>query len=340
MPANLLETWKKLKARADDADSLVLERMAKAYATGYARIDPQVRMLTEQIEALQASGKLTTSQIKNSAAYKNLITAVTRELDDYSAYMRTELSTAVTESAQRGLFDGNELLLAGVAMALGVEVKDVPKNTILYPNDKTLEFLADYLNPEGALYGKIYNLAGFYADEIASGIIERVGQGMNPRVIAEWITDEYGMGLTDSMRMCRTAQLYSYRQASALVRRENADIINYDVWCAELDDRTCDSCIAMHGTLAPAGTVCNDHHNGRCDYVAWVKGADNPIEQTGEAWFNEQDEATQRGIMGDAKWEAWNEGKFEFSALSKEYENDVFGTMRGTASLKDLLGDE
>jgi len=339
MPAKLTDVWNKLKNEADDADSLVLERMANAYATGYMRIDPQVQALTEQLEALQKIDKLTTAQVKQSAAYKNLIASVTRELDDYSAYMRTELSAAVTDSAKRGMFAGNELLLAGVALALGIEVKDIPKDTILRPNDKTLDFLAKYLDPDGALFGKIYNQAGFYADEIAAGILERVGQGLNPRVIANWITDEYGYPLTDAMRQMRTSQLYSYREANANTRRENADILEGDVWCAELDDRTCDSCIAMHGTVAPAGTVCNDHHLGRCEYLPWVKGMPNPIEQTGAEWFTQQDEATQRNVMGDAKFEAWNDGKFEFSALSREYENDVFGTMRGSTPLKDLIGE-
>jgi len=339
MPAKLTDVWKKLKAEADDADSLVLERMANAYATGYVRVDPQVQALTEQLEALQKSGTLTAAQVKQSAAYKNLIASVTRELDDYSAYMRTELSAAVTESAKRGMIAGSELLLAGVALALGVEVNDIPKDTILRPNDKTLDFLAKYLDPDGALFGKIYNLSGFYADEIAAGILERVGQGLNPRVIANWISDEYGYPLTDAMRQMRTSQLYSYREANAAMQRENADVLQGVVWCAELDDRTCDSCISMHGQVFPVGSEANDHHNGRCAMLPWVNGAENPIGQTGEDWFKSQDEETQRNVMGDAKFEAWNDGKFEFSALSHEYENDVFGTMRGSTPLKDLIGE-
>ena len=339
MPPKLLDVWQKLKAQADGADSLVLERIANAYMSGAVRVDAQTTALIEQIEAMQKSGTVTSAQIKQTAAYKNLIATVTRELDDYSAYMRTELSVAVTESAKRGMFAGNALLLAAVAASLGVEVKDVPKGTILTSNDKSLDFLAKYLDPDGALFGKIYNLSGFYADEIASGILERVGQGLNPRVIANWISDEYGYPLTDAMRQMRTSQLYSYREANAATQRENADVLQGVVWCAELDDRTCDSCLSMHGQVFPVGSEANDHHNGRCAMLPWVNGAENPIEQTGEDWFKSQDEATQRNVMGDAKFEAWNDGKFEFSALSHEYENDVFGTMRGSTPLKDLIGE-
>ena len=43
--------------------------------------------------------------------------------------------------------------------------------------------------------------------------------------------------------------------------------------------------------------------------------------------------------MGDTKYEAWKEGKFEFSALSSQHDDDVYGLMRNETSLKDLLGE-
>jgi hypothetical protein len=339
MPPNLLTTWQRLKQQANASDGEVLERMARAYAAGYARIDPQLTALTEQIEALEKAGKLTSEQVKKSAAYKNLITAVTEELDDYESYLRAEVRAAVTQSAKQGMDAGYTLLLSAVAMALGIEVKDIPDGTILRPNDKTLEFLAKYFDPNGALFAKINGLSNYHATQIAEGFIERVSQGINPRVIARWFQDAYGVGLTDAMRICRTAQLYSYREASAATQSANSDVLQGSVWCAELDGFTCASCIALHGQVFEVGAVCDDHHNGRCALLPWVKGEPNPIEQTGESWFKEQDEAIQRSVMGDAKWEAWNEGKFDFSALSREYDDEVFGLMRGETPLKDLIGE-
>ena len=100
------------------------------------------------------------------------------------------------------------------------------------------------------------------------------------------------------------------------------------------------SCIALHGQVFPVGTLCDDHHNGRCAMLPYVKGMDNPVNQTGEQWFNKQSESTQKNMMGDAKWQAWKDGKFEFGQLSKEYYDDVYGNMKGEASLKSLLGGE
>lgn len=339
MPSNLLSTWSKLKAAANAADGAVLERIARAYAAGYARLDPKIQTLTEQIEALQKAGKITSTQIKKSAAYKALMAEIENELKDYTAYLRTEIADAATVSAKMGIDSEANLLIAALADSLRVEVKDVPKGSILRPNDKTLDFLGKYLDPDGALFGKIYNTAGYYAGEISAGILERVDQGVNPKVIGKWIADEYGYPLTDALRQMRTVQLYSYREAQAAVQVENADVLQGVVWDAELDDVVCMSCVALHGTVYPVGTIADDHHNGRCAMIPWVKGEPNPIEQSGADWFNSQPESTQKSMMGDEKWQAWKDDKFTFDKLSTTYENDVFGTMRGETSLKDLIND-
>lgn len=259
---DLLSTWATLKAQADAADIDVLERLARIYASGYERIDPQVQALTQQIEAMQKAGKVTKAQIQKSAAYKNLMQAVTNELDDYTAYVRTELRTAVQESAKSGLSAGNLLMLASLADALGINPESIPEDTVKLPD--ALSFLADYLNPDGVLFGKLGKMSGYHADEVAATILDLVSQGKNPKLIGRFIQDAYGTGLADSLRMMRTAQLYSYRQANNAVQVANADVLDGVVWCAELDADTCASCISLHGQVFPVGTLCDDHHNGRC----------------------------------------------------------------------------
>jgi hypothetical protein len=337
---SLLSEWTRLKAQLDAQDAKVLQRLIDAYGTGYERVMPDIDVLIEYLVAQLAAGKITSSMVKNSAAYKSLIAAIEDELTGYQGYLRAEIATAATAAGKAGLSSGNFLMLVALADAMGLSVSDVPRDILKSAPPDALAFLADYLRRDGPLFAKINALSGFHAEQIAAGILERVGEGMNPATIARWIEDAYGMGLTDSMRMCRTVQLYSYRQANAAVQMANSDVLQGLVWCAELDDVTCDSCIALHGQVFDVGTICDDHHNGRCALLPWVIGAPSPIEQTGEDWFNAQDEKTQKNIMGEGKWQAWSDGKFEFSQLSTTYEDDVFGTMRGSSTLGSLLGEE
>ena len=339
MTADLLTTWEKLKKQAVSAEMDALDRLVTVYGMGYTVVDQRMLILTEQIEALQAKSAVTAAQIRKTAAFAALMTAIENELDDVSAYMRTEIRVQAEAAARLGLKHETDLLYAALAMAFGVEMTDIPRGSVVSTTPDALDFLTVYLNPNGALFGKIDALSGYHASIISDGILERVASGMNPRRIASWATDTYGIGLTDSMRMMRTAQLYSYRNAASAMQKANEDVLQGGVWCAELDGDCCMSCVAMHGQEFPVGEVCNDHHGGRCTILPLAKGMDNPLEQTGEAWFGEQDEAMQRSMMGDSKWEAWNDNKFDFARLSKDYADDVYGVMRSETPLKDLIGE-
>lgn len=341
MPNEVLTTWERLRATADNADADVLERLSRVYATGYRDISPAVLALVEKMEADLKAGKLTAAQVRTSGAYRALLRDVRRELDDFSAYLRTEIRTNATESATRGAEDGRALLIAAVAQALGVSPKDVPQDVIAVIAPDSLDFLREYLDPEGPLFERIATLSQYWEQQIADGILEKVGIGWNPRKIGEWITDEYGLGLTDGLRMTRTVQLYSYRQSNNAAQVANADLLQGVVWSAELDDRVCMSCVALHGRVFPVGTIANDHHNGRCAMLPWVKGTPNPVEQTGLEWFADQPQATQSAMLGPEKYAAWKDGKFGLGEnLSKPYNDDVYGEMRREASLKDLLGND
>lgn len=331
----LLDTWNILKNKADKADAELLGRLETAYTASYGRIKPEVDALIEYLEAHPGA---TRQQVQKSAVYKNLMREVVDELDDYQAYLKTEISTEVTESGKRGAVDGKTLLVAAIALSLGVSDKDIPADTT--KGLTSLDFLEKYLQKGSPLFQRINGLSDYHGEQIADGILKLVSAGQNPRVIGDWMVDAYGMGLTDSMRIARTVQLYSYREANNAVQVANADLLQGVVWCAEMDDRTCLSCISLHGQVFPVGTICNDHHNGRCAMLPWTKESENPIQQTGEQWFGEQSEATQKNMMGEAKWQAWKDGKFEFGQLSKDYHDDVYGMMKGEASLKSLLGGE
>lgn len=335
----VLDEWQRLRKQLDSQDAKVLRRLINAYGQGYDRLIPEIDALREFLTAQLQSGKVTVKGLQASAVYKNLMREVERELTAYQAILRNEITTAAQDAARAGLAGGRLLTRQAIADALGVAVADLPADAARMAGNDALAFLAQYLKKDGVLFGKIDALSSYHAAEISQGIIAQVGVGLNPRDIANWITDAYGMGLTDSLRMARTVQLYSYRESNNAVQVANADVLQGVVWCAELDDRCCMSCVSQHGQVFPVGTVCDDHFNGRCAMLPLAIGADNPITVNGRDWFDMQSEAKQREMMGDGKYDAFKAGKFEFSALSVEATNDVYGPMRHEASLKDLLGE-
>jgi SPP1 gp7 family putative phage head morphogenesis protein len=203
---------------------------------------------------------------------------------------------------------------------------------------EAIQTLLGFLDPNGPLFDRLRQLATVNAQYVANAMIEGITLGYNPRKIARMVRDAFGRGLADALRFVRTAQIWAYREANRASMVANQNVLEGWVWSAHFDDRVCMSCVVMHGTIHPVDEALNDHHNGRCAAIPLVRGFDNPIDQTGLEWFEQQSEATQRALMGSGKYDAWKSGKIELGQLTVERVDDVYGAMRGEPSLKQLLG--
>lgn len=204
------------------------------------------------------------------------------------------------------------------------------------PDPEAVNLLVNYVdNPawaaELAKYGDdALNIA---QNQAVLGIVN----GWNPRRTAYAIRDSVeGYSLSQAENLMRTLQLTSYRTASALQSAANADILTRRIRVAVLDDRTCMSCIALHGTELKPGERVDDHHRGRCTSLDEVIGF--PIQvQSGEGWFNSLPEERQLAIAGPGKLEALQSGKARLRDFVHVYEDSVFGRMVREGSLRDAL---
>jgi SPP1 gp7 family putative phage head morphogenesis protein len=168
-------------------------------------------------------------------------------------------------------------------------------------------------------------------------IIDGVGSGYNPRKIADAIEGAFGGGLTDALRNTRTVQLWSYRE-SARANYQASGVVDGWIWWAELDADTCEACVAEHGSIHDLDEQLDGHYNCRCAPIPFIEGV-TPEVGTGEDYFNGLSEDEQKSMLGPGKYDAFKAGKFEFSQLAKQVPNEIYGTMRQAASLKDLVGE-
>jgi hypothetical protein len=182
-----------------------------------------------------------------------------------------------------------------------------------------------------------------YETGIASTVqqiaVRGVAEGHNPVAIAREVRGAVeGLPAYRANTMMRTLQLTAYRRTSTINNVANADILAYSVRIATLDDRTCMSCIALHGTIIPIGETVDEHHGGRCIDVPTVQGSTRVI-RSGEEWFNEQSAERQETMMGKAAYRAYQAGEISLSDFPHPYTDATFGGMIREASLKDMLGD-
>jgi SPP1 gp7 family putative phage head morphogenesis protein len=306
-------------------DKQALNRLIDAYERIYARLQDKINLLIDAIEMTEPTG----GQLVRMERYIALIHQVENELHDYQAILRNEIENSSRDAIA---FAGRDT--ARLLRAYGVSTRF---NRL--PNE-VIRTLLGFLSEDGPLFKRISQLAAANAQYVADKILEGVSLGQGPRVIAGIIRDALGGGLTDALRMTRTIQIWSYREASRANYLANSDIVGGWIWYSARDDRTCEACLAMDGTIHGLDESLDGHYNCRCTPLPIVEGLPNPLEQTGEQWFNDQSDAYQRETLGPGKYDAWKAGQFEFNQLATSRPDEVYGNMIVAAALKDLIGSE
>ena len=138
------------------------------------------------------------------------------------------------------------------------------------------------------------------------------------RMVAD-VQDAFDGGLARAQVIARTETIDAYRAGAKAHHEANSDVLQGWVWLAKLSERTCPSCVVMHGTehdLNEPGPL--DHQQGRCSRMPLVKpelvpGTPTPKVESGPEWLARQPEGVQRSVLGPRRYEAWKAGDYPAS---------------------------
>ena len=328
----IIQLSMKFRAALLKRDEAALSRLVATYQNLYKRLGDKIDKLVDAI----ALEEPTRGQLVRMSRYRQLMAQIRGELGQYEAVVRAELEQIGAAGIEAGIIDSRRMVQF-LADGYGIEAgfNNLPTDAI--------ETLLGFLQEDGPLYKRLGELAPQTTNRVADALLEGVGLGYGPgKTARDIVRQQLGMGLTDAMRMVRTTQLWSYREASRASYIANDHIVQGWIWHAQLDGTTCMSCIAQHGSEHPLTETLNDHHNGRCAMIPIVPGMDKDfvVPQTGEEWFESLPEAQQRKQMGAHFHQAYQGGAFGIGDMTKVTENDVFGKMRVQTPLWELLGAE
>lgn len=317
---NPLELILKQQDELTKAQAEILQRLIDTYGTLYSRLLPRIRVLELLIDD---DPDILPSMLEKNKDYKDLLDAILNEVDDFAIYSKVELTPAVNMAIGLGISHTNDFFTN-----LGIE-----PNTV---SSAVLNIVNNLLAEDGKLIKRIELWAPNAAQQVSNAILGGVKLGRNPRIIASDIQKAFGVGLSDALRTTRTAQLYAYREATRAGYIANSNIVKGWIWDATLDERTCMSCLAMHGSIHGLEEILNDHHCGRCGMLPYIPGVNYGL-QNAEEWFNSLSDAKKIAQMGKGRYEAYKAGKFTFDKLSKVMDNEVYGPMRVETPLKELV---
>lgn len=235
----------------------------------------------------------------------------------------------------------------------------IQQANIIWNIPNALDFATNYVDSD-AWVAKMERWGRGYAELTRKTILEGVQSGWGPRYTASQMR-KLAQGIPNhaAENLTRTLQLTAYRDAETAMEQINGQYIEGSIRIATLDDRTCLSCISLHGTQLAPGERVDDHYRGRCSKFYQVVGgpkfpgqmqADSePGDrrfvpyQSGIDWFNSLPESRQKAqnsfLRSPAKYRAFKDG-VALSEFAGEHVDDVFGRQTPERSLLDILGGE
>ena len=334
-----------LEAQIDSA----AQRMVDSYGRIYQSLEKEQTALLQEMQHLRDIGQTPTrAMIHKDARYKELLVKTEEQMQKYAVIIEDNVSAGYADTAAMGARQGEVMMEAQVSV-FPEPIRGELLGMINRMSESTIAAMVGALQEDSPLWRiTLKSFGAETARDIGDALVRNILKGKNPITTAREMQKTWGVPLTRAVTISRTEHLRAHRMASMASYRNNADVVQGWTWNANLDTDTCPACIALHGTKHGLDETLDDHPNGRCYATpitpSWKDlgfeglpetGAQTP-EGAGEEWFGGLSEEKQRDILGDAKWQAWKGGQFQFNQLAQETHSEDWGRSFRVASLEEL----
>ncbi len=330
------------RARLQAREAQAVREMAQAYSTATRRLSREAVALADEVTRLREAGEAVPPwKVAQIERYRDLMGQAQDEL----GRLGEDGARIITDLQREGLKLGMDMAEAQV--------------TALIPPGIALSFNR---LPVGALE----SMVGFLQDgsplarllaELGTTQVQRIGEllqnglalGWNPRKVAGMIHREVGMALTRSLRITRSEMLRAWRRSSIQGYRDQRGLVKGYKRHAQQDTRTCIACLLEDGHLYETEDEFTDHVQGRCAVIpvtrSWAELGFPNIPDTnaeweaGRDWFLRQDESTQRSILGNGMYGAWQGGEISLDDMKTLHRSQEWGDAWQAASLAAARGN-
>jgi len=329
MTAAAYEELQTQRSALNAAELAQMERLTDVWTYIVVNLRKDIDKLgTEIAKRVKAGETVSEGALRQMQHYQALMQQATQQASYYAQIVQDDVAQSVIASANAG-------------------VEGAVTTTQLAAGEQPLVLAFDQID-----IGGVTNLAGLLADgtpirdilmsrwpetwaSIETEMLRGAAKGLSPREIAKSIVDKFGAIMADVLRIVRTENMRAYREATRQTYIQSGVVKQYKR-VATKDTRTCVACLALDGRVYPVTQPLVDHPMGRCAMIPIVTGAPAVTWQKGSDWFETLDEADQRAMMGDAKFEAWVDGQFDFEDLAVQLPDSVWGGQLRTATVDEL----
>ena len=334
-------------AAAQRREALRIERasqraLTESYRAVLARLQGDLDALTTRIAAAQAAGETVgASWLNRDARFRALIADTEAEIGRYSRNAEAVIANGQRQAATAALGTSEAVMAA----ALGTPPPGVVATFNRLPTG-AIEELVGNLGDGRPLSGLLDGLGAEASKAGRAALIEALGKGLGPRQLAR----EFRLGTNESavraLLISRTEINRAFRESTLRTLQENREVIKNWRWLAAHGKRTCLACLARDGSEWPLSKPMPTHPACRCAIVPITKtwrelGIDiddnRPEIETGESWFERQDEATKRGMMGPLAFDLFQQGKITLPDFIGERTSRRWGTSTYQRSVREIM---
>ena len=313
-------------------------RMVRAYGESWKRIQSELEYITRRIEdARRAGEEVSAAWLYRQRRWQALREQVLAEVQRFERQVEESVRAEQAEVVAAAQEHAREQ--AQAAAQTEAKAARIATTWNRLPVQAT-EDLVGFLTDGSPLRTLLMGLGAEAAAGVERALLTGLMTGQNPRKIARFVRQEFGVPLSRALTISRTEVLRSYRESTRRTYQANRHIIRGWRWLAAHQPRTCPACLAMDGSIHPLEEQLDDHPNGRCAMTPVLVDEEPPARETGVEWFERQDDATQERILGKAGLAAYKAGAVTLQDFVGRRYSEEWGTTRYARSLRQILGPE
>ena len=335
-------------------ETAAVRRMVREYRQITDGVLAEARAMRLVVEGMREAGQAVPLwRVMELQRYQDLMTRLNGELAQFNGLAAAEIEALQAEAVRLGgemvaaQMDAQYDELAKYLRRFGYDL-DAPGVQALLagfhrPPVAAMETMVGFLGDGSPLAALLAELGDVTAQQVGETLTRALALGWNPRKTARVLRSQGGLSLTRALRIARTEQLRAFRRSSIDNYRQHADVLSGYRRKAAKNSRTCLACLLKDGEFYELVDDFTDHPNGRCTVLPVTKGwaelgfPDIPEVPsswpTGREWFMDQGQATQRKIMGDPLFKAWQAGEIELDDALHLHQSRRWGDHWGVASL-------
>lgn len=291
-------------------------------------LDPQVRLLAQELRQAQASGqKVTRSRLQRNERYVVILSLLSLLVQGFTTDTETRIRSGIRALAEIGESEARSVLEAQELALPTSQPGEVSARVAAAEAKRPVSGMLEEVLPDAA-------------DGLTSALVIGLGLGWALGKLLGATREGLSGGLNRALLIGRDQGFRAYRLGADYTYQESGEV-KFRMRVTRHDSSVCLACLSRDRELLPVDSPTYDHPAGRCSFTAVPAGYDYRKYEGGEAWFKMLGQDQQRAMLGPTRFKAWSDGTLNFNRLAKDRFSKTYGRSLRVARLSELrIGGE